>query len=440
MSRWWFYIKKVIKFSLLGIVTFILIFIVLKISPALWNSWVEYPKLEKERNALWEKYKDPEQVIPIPVYRGVLHAHTFWSHDSRGTLPEILDGATQANLQFMFLSDHKRDQLDTFPRGYHGIYDGLIIESGTEHSSGLMISPFDSVVVDWNKPEAEIMQNIAEKGGLVTYVHSEKEHDWESSHYHAMEIYNIHTDVKDENGLLSMVINGTFNRGEHIHWAFREMFDEQTAILANWDRLNEERRVVGIAGVDAHNNQNFRARYLDDGKIEWVGPNADTLVIREPIWFDKLMMDEPDKYGWAYKWELDPYFNSYNFSNNYVFCDTFTNTNIRDHIKKGHVFVSFEHLAKGEGFQYYALNDQDTLSGILGDSLSLSMVKSLEAISPFPVKFQLFRDGKIIDESNETYQFSYPVKGASGNYRLVARVEINDGWLPWIYTNPIYIY
>ncbi|XOV94086.1 MAG: hypothetical protein ACFHWX_05140 [Bacteroidota bacterium] len=432
---------RILLYILGGLFSLFVLIILFKISPALWNRWVVYPQLEKERAALWDQYKKPEQAIPLSSYNGVLHAHTFWSHDSRGLLPEILDGAKQAGLKFIFNSDHKRSQLDTFPRGYQGVYDGIIIESGTEHSTGLMISPFDSVVVDWNKPESDIMRDISQNGGLVTYVHSEDPHHWESPYYQAMEIYNIHTDLKDEDGgILAMMINGTINGGKYRHWAFREIFDEQTAILQNWDRLNENRRVVGIAGVDAHNNQNFRAHRLENGLIEWVGPNADTLVIREPNWFDKLMMGEPDKYGWAFKWELDPYFNSYNFSNDYVFCDSLTNTNIRDNIKKGHVFVSFEHLAKGQGFQYFALNSADSLTAILGDSVSISQVNSLKVLSPYPAKFQLFKDGAITDESEPGYEYSYSLNGAPGNYRIVARVLLDDQWLPWIYTNPIYIY
>lgn len=47
---------------------------------------------------------------------------------------------------------------------------------------------------------------------------------------------------------------------------FRDLYNEQTEILANWDRLNQNRKIVGVAGVDAHNNQSFRARQLEDEK------------------------------------------------------------------------------------------------------------------------------------------------------------------------------
>jgi hypothetical protein len=204
--------------------------------------------------------------------------------------------------------------------------------------------------------------------------------------------------------------------------------------------LNLKRRIVGIGGVDAHNNQSFRARYTDTGKVEWVGSNAKTITVREHNWFDGLMLVEADAYGWAYKWELDPYFESFNFNNNYVFCDTFTNENIKQNIIEGHVFVSFESLGKAEGFQYFTVDLKENITAILGDSVRLAEAAALKAVSPLPVKYQLFRNGQMIDESAEGYDYLYSMDGESGNYRLVARIELNDQWIPWIYTNPIYIH
>ena len=432
-------ITKWFKYLFLGTLVLLILLVLLKISPALWNRWVTYPELEQARNELWQKYQKTHQGIAMPVYKGAIHSHTFWSHDSRGLLPEIVDGAKKANLQFIFNSDHKRYQRDTFPRGYQGIYEGIIIESGTEHSSGLMISPFDSLVIDWNRPETEIIREVVENDGLAIYVHSEDEHDWDNPDYQAMEIYNIHTDMKDEESIWPILLNRLMNPKKYTHWMFRDLYDKQTEILANWDRLNLKRKIVGVAGVDAHNNQNFRARYLANGKIEWVGPNADTMVVRKANWFDKLLMGEEDQYDWAFKWELDPYFNSFNHATNYVYCDTFSNVNIRDHIKLGHVFVSFESLAKGEGFQYFAVNETDSLTAILGDSVSLAAANKLKVLSPFPVKFQLYQNGNLIEETEENYNYEYRIQN-EGNYRIVARVNLKEEWIPWIYTNPIYVY
>ncbi len=431
---------KIIKYMSIGVFVIFILLIMIILTPALWNRWITYPKLEKDRQELWSKYRQPKKYIQNDSHKGVIHAHTYWSHDSRGTIQEILAAAKKAELEFIFNSDHKRHQLDSFPRGYHGVYDHIILESGTEHSTGLMISPFDSMVVDWNKPEEEIIHQVVQNGGFAMYVHTEDEHEWNNPDYQAMEIYNIHTDLLDENGILPFVINSTINSQQYMHWAYRELFDEQTEIHANWDQLNNKRKIVGIGAVDAHNNQNFRARYLDNGQVEWVGPNADTLVIREPNWFDRILLKESDEFGWSFKWELDPYFNSYNFVNNHVFCDTLTNINIKDHVVRGHLFVSFESLAPAKGFQYFALNNRDSVTAILGDSVKLVNVDVLKVVSPFPVKFELFKDGKIIEESQEAYEFESNAIDQEGNYRIVARLRFEENWIPWIYTNPIYVY
>lgn len=431
---------RILKYIIFAIIALVLALFLIYVGPSIWRNWVTYPRLEKERAELWTKYKKPAHYIPLQSHKGVIHSHTYWSHDSRGSLQEILDAAKKAKLEFIFNSDHKRNQLDTFPRSYHGIYDGIIMEAGTEHSSGLMISPFDSTVIDWNQEESQIIHDVVENGGLALYVHSEDEHDWNNPDFQAMEIYNIHTDMIDEDGILPFVINNTVNSKKYMHWGFRELYDDQTAIHAHWDELNQGRKIVGIGAVDAHNNQSFRARYHEDGKVEWVGPNADTLSIEEPNWLDKLLLGEPDKYGWAFKWEMDPYFNSFYFTNNHVFCDTFSNVNIKDHVIKGNLLVSFEHLAEAEGFQYFAMDEHDSITAILGDSVSVNQVSALKAASPFPVKFQLLKHGKVIDEAEDQYDYTYKMNGGPGNYRLVASVWLEDKWTQWIYTNPIYIY
>ena len=225
-----------------------------------------------------------------------------------------------------------------------------------------------------------------------------------------------------------------------MHWAYREFYDEQSTILAHWDQLNQQRKIVGIGAVDAHNNQGFRARRHADGMIEWVGPNADTLAYRKPTMLDKILLGKPDKYGWSFNMNLDPYFNSFNFVNNHVFCDTFSNINIKDHVIRGHVFVSFEHLAEANGFQYFAMDNQGAICAILGDSVSVDDAVELRAVSPLPVKFQLMQDGSLIDEKENQYDYSYRLDGDPGNYRLTAQVFLDDQWVSWIYTNPIYVY
>ena len=435
--------RKIIRITLRFItgLLFLLFVIFLIFTFSSWTRhWITYPRLEKQRAEIWLKYQKPGKIIELKEYKGILHAHTYWSHDSRGTLEEILPAAKHAKLDFLFFSDHPHGDLDTFPRSYHGTYDGIIIEPGTESSDGVMVCPMDSVVLDWGEGMDTIIKKVVDAGGLALYVHTEKPHDWDNPDYQAMEIYNIHTDMLDEEKLAPLIINFVVNGKKYKHWAYREMYDEQTEILANWDSLNMKRKIVGMAAPDAHNNQNIRARYLDNGLVEWVGPNANTIVIKEPGLREKLLCGQPDPAGWIFKFDVDTYYASFNYVNTHIFCDTLSNTSIKNHLVEGHAFIAFENLAEATGFQFYAGDHENNVIGILGDSVLTTSVSKLHATSPYPVQFKLLRDGTVIDQVNNVYTYEYNIDSVSGNYRIVASLLFGKKWTTWVLTNPIYVF
>lgn len=432
--------KKTLRI-ILGLVLVIIIILLIISIPYLWKNWVTYPNLEAERAELWTKYIKPQQYISLNEYKGVFHMHSYWSHDSRGKLEEILPAAKKAGYNFLFFSDHPHGKQDTFPRSYKGIYDDIIFEPGTENSNGFMVTPMDSVVLDWSRGDTTVIHEVVNNKGLVLFVHSEKDHKWDNPDYQGMEIYNIHTDFLDGNdGLYSIILNLIFNGSKFHHWIFREIFDEQNEILNNWDSLNTKRRIVGIAGVDAHNNQSYRARFTTDGKVEWIGPNAKTIEIVEPGIKEYILLDDPDSNGWTFNFEVDPYFVSFNHVANHVFSDTLTNFGIKNNLVSGHAFISFQSLANADGFQYFSTDLNDNLNAILGDSINVDKVTKLKVVSPFPVQIQLLKDGVIIDEIENVYNYEYKPDNVIGNYRIVAKLFLDDKWIPWVYTNPIYLY
>jgi hypothetical protein len=427
---------------LLGIGALAFVLMAVMTAPYWQRRWVTYPQLEKARAELWTQYRPTENVSGRESYKGVLHAHNYWSHDSRGVLEEILPAAKKAKLDFIFFSDHIRSKQDSFPRSLHGIYDGILLESGTETSSGLMATPLRSTVLDWDRGDEEVIRQVVESGGFVGYVHTEEEHAWDNPDYQAMEIYNIHTDLKDEKEsfLLDLILNSFINGRKYRHWAYRELFDEQHEILQRWDALNRQRRIVGFAAVDAHNNQGFRARYTDEGTVEWVGPNAKTIKVTEPGWKEKWLLGTPDDAGWAFRWEVDTYFDSFNFVNTHVFCDTLSSLDIINNLVKGRAYIAFESLAEANGFQFYAQNSDKKVVGIMGDSVEVAMVDRIVAQSPLPVRFVLIKDGERIDETAGGYDYTFDPGGEPGNYRLEASIRLRDAWTPWVYANPIYLH
>jgi hypothetical protein len=397
----------------------------------LWNRYVVYPRMEDERSTLRTLYQDPKRIISAADYQ-----------DSRGTLAEILPAAKQAHLDFIFLADHRIADQDTFPRGIQGTFDGVLIESGTESpGASMMVTPLRPTILDWKKDRSELIKEVVDHGGMVFYLHSEdNSHDWANPDYQGMEIYNIHTDLKDEKNPLAFLVNGMINSGKHRHWAYRELFDEQHQIVALWDSLNTKRRIVGMAAVDAHNNQNIRARYMNDGKVEWVGNNAKTIRIKEAGWLEKILFDKPDAGGWVFKMELDTYFHSFNFVNTHIFADTLSSRSLKNALIKGHAYISFENLAPAKGFEFYTTDQNGLLNGIMGDSVRTKDAGMIRGVTPYPARFELYRSGKLIDTKENSYDYTFAPGQVAGNYRLVARLNFNGQSVPWIYTNPIYIW
>jgi hypothetical protein len=221
----------------------------------------------------------------------------------------------------------------------------------------------------------------------------------------------------------------------------REVYDEQTEIMANWDKLNNKRRITGIGAADAHNNQNIRARYNHDGMVEWYGPNADLLATVKPGLKEKLLLSkEPDEAGWSFRFETDAYFTSFNYVNTHVFCDTFSNVNIKDNLVAGHAFVAFENLAFADGFQYFSTDANNHVNAILGDSVSVNSVHKLNAVSPFPVQFKLIKNGELVDVADDLYEYEFTINNKKGNYRIEAHLKFDNERTAWVLTNPIYIY
>jgi hypothetical protein len=431
--------RKVLKFLLFSILGLILLIFLLLFTPAMWRHWFTYPKFEKQVNEFQKLRKEPASLTKLNTYRGVLHVHSYLSHDSRGTLYDIIPAAKNDSIDFIFLTDHPRSDIDTFPHGYKGFYDGILIEPGSE-KQGFDAWPLDSAIINWKADKDTIAKNVVSNGGIIFYAHTEEPHNWSNPYYQGMEIYNFHTDTRDEH-LLPLIINFIVNGNKYRHWALREVFDEQTSIMAIWDSLNTKRKIVGFSAADTHENQSIRAKYLKDGRIEWVGPNADVMDTTEVKFWNRWLLQQPDENGWIFKWMIDTYKSGFNYITNYVLADTLSVPSLADHLKKGNLYTAFKSLGDAKGFMYYCINQDDSIGGILGDSIKMDQIKTLNAISPLPGRFRLIHDGKTINvSSDDDYQYKWEELIEKGAYRIEMHIKLNGKYIPWLYSNPIYIY
>lgn len=335
-------ILKILKYIIYPVLILIAVLLIIAFAKPLWHHMVTYPRLENEIAEFNKLRKDTPETTKLHTYRGVMHAHSYLSHDSEGTLDDLVSAAKSDGIDFIFLTDHPRFNLDSFPRGYHGNYDGVIIESGSE-KHGYVMWPLDSMVIDLKTNPDTITKNVVSKGGIVFFSHTEEKRNWGNTWYRGMEMYNFHTDTKDEK-VLPQILNFIINGKKYRIWALREMFDEQTNILARWDSLNNYRHTVGFSAVDTHENQNIRARYTPDGKVEWVGPNAKIIDTTSVNIWNRWLFHEPDKNGWIYRFMIDTYKEGFNYITNYVYAENLSTQSLAEHIKKGHLYTAFKSL------------------------------------------------------------------------------------------------
>ena len=125
-------IKKIIKRALLLIFGIFFLMLLIVFIPGIWHHWITYPRYDREVQELQNLRKEVVPVTNLKTYRGVLHAHSYLSHDSRGTLVDIIPAAKKDGIDFVFLTDHPHGDIDTLPKGYRGMHEGVLIEPGTE--------------------------------------------------------------------------------------------------------------------------------------------------------------------------------------------------------------------------------------------------------------------------------------------------------------------
>ncbi len=264
-------IQFIVVVVVLGAIAFAVIF-----RGALYNRYYLFPK----QAAAWKQIAESRQEVTLDdgwtEYRGVCHSHSELSHDSEMKFPDILRAAKIADIKFICMTDHAREGRADYSTGWKGDHEGVLFIRGFELDKGFM--PWglpDDTVLTSDTDYEQMAEQIASKGGVLFYAHSEEvdNRDWELPQYSGMEIYNIHTDVKDEGEvdefLKTIAVDLLLSLNKYPDQTFRLLFDRQTAILDHWDELNKTRKVVGIAASDAHQNSGFRGFYTEDGKLSW---------------------------------------------------------------------------------------------------------------------------------------------------------------------------
>jgi hypothetical protein len=173
--------------------------------------------------------------------------------------------------------------------------------------------------------------------------------------------------------------------------------------LERWDRLNSNTKVVGIGELDNHDT---RQRVL--------GLNLSVF----------------------------PFAKAFKFMRTHVITERpLVRDDARDiaallsALGQGRAYVAGEYFHDSRGFSF-VLTD-NSRSATLGDEFILENEACLTATFPATAKIRIIKDGTVIREEivrELTGSISEP-----GVYRIEAYLRVLGKYLPWIFSNPIYV-
>jgi hypothetical protein len=408
----------------------------------LYHRFYLFPKQAKA----WETIRAHR--VPVAIedgwneYRGVMHAHSELSHDSKVPFPEIAAALKKADVSFIFMTDHPDKGKGDYSKGWKGLHEGILFVRGYEMVAGFM--PWglpDDTILDTKEEPALLAKRIQALGGVLFIAHCEEPRPWDIPEITGMEIYNLHADLKDEN-INELAPEIVLSLWSYPDQTLRLIFDRPTGYLTIWDDLNRTRKITGIAANDAHQNTGVRGVYtakdtlrlLDTGHIDEaiteIRLNFLTHFLLRVL-FGPLA---PDKQ--LFRVDLDPYERSARYVNTHLLAKECTEPALLDALRQGRGFVGFDMIADARGFKYIAEGAApEARKVVMGESISFEPDLKLRIASPYTCRFTILRYGvQVAQLTGNTFDWNV---SEPGKYRVEAELDILGEWTPWVYTNPI---
>ncbi len=344
-------------------------------------------------------------------YSGVFHVHSKFS-DGSGSVEEIMEAARESELDFLVLTDH--NTLRALDEGYEKWYGKTLLIVGSELNDRRNKNHYLAVgikkVFSTRLPAAEYVRKVNEAGGIGFIAHphekrsSMKEHppfpwtDWEIKDFTGIEIWNHMSEWME-----GLTEENKYNRVVH---PLRSIVAPPAETLKVWDKLNLERRVVGIGGVDAHAH---KVNLLGFFEIEIFPYKVLFKSVRTHVLTEEKLKISDGKN------EIE--------NAKKIFIKA---------LKNGRCFVSNFYHGDARGFEFFAEAGNELFQ--IGDYVPLGeKVKLHVSIPKEKAEIKLICNGKTEQQISDA-EAEFPVENKG-----VYRVEVFLNGKAWIYSNHIRI-
>jgi hypothetical protein len=413
-----------------------------------WADAVERMALEKLRatheriESLKSQRRDVSLTSGYDDVRALFHVHSAFSHDSRGTIEEIIAGAKEAGVRVILFSEHKASHYDYVNDGHQGWRDGVLLIPGGE-TEGFLAYPKRSVQTEKFSGPQEFADLVLSTDGLIFLSHLEDRMDWDIAGITGTEIYNTHADVKDEARLGAALRSPLTLLGfvpavnQFPQEVFGAFLDYPADYLKRWDELCQKARHTGVSANDSHHNQAFRGRLTPEGKIR-VNDAFDRQIVqldpqRIPLLKDILGDKKPGEL--VFELDLDPYPRSFRHVSTHLLLSEVTPESVWQALRASRAYVAFDWMADPTGFVARAQRGDENWP--IGSEVRLADGLRLRAEAPLSGVFKLVRNGEIVSQ-HDGHALDVAVDKA-GVYRVEVWLNLAGENRPWILTNPFYV-
>ena len=359
------------------------------------------------------------QILAAPSavgVRGAMHIHTKRS-DGSGTPDQVAAAAARAGLQFIILTDHGDGTRTPSRPAYHS---GVLVIDAAE------ISGEDGHVVALGLPRTmyplggevrDIVEDVERLGGMSVAAHpgSPKRGlrwtEW-TSPFSGLEWLNGDSESRDEqwSGLARTLLTYPFRATASL----ATLLDRPDAVLRRWDALTARRRVVGVAGADAHARLDVRGDESGGRLAMFPIPGYEPMFRALSVTAVGLALTrDPEKDAAA----------------------------LLDAIRHGRVYTTIDALAGPAAVSFYAVRGEvPTAMGDFVQDQGGNVELRVDSNAPPGSRIVLLKDGNVATTADgPSLRQMVPAS------RAVYRVEIQlngapgEPAIPWVVTNPIYI-
>ncbi len=403
-------------------------------------------KLQAER-------KELTRTGPYRDFRANLHVHSAFSHDSRGTIEEIVAAAKKVGTKVLMFTEHPAPKYDFIVDGHQGLKDGVLLIPGAE-ANGFLAFPRKSIKGMEATQKQEFADIVLRTGGLVFLSHLEERMDWNIRGMTGVEIYNTHAIFKDQKNLVASLKSpfGLIKMEKSVQKFPQESYSALHEYPANYlkrfDELCRATPQVGVSANDAHQNVGVRITMKEKNQalIESVlgeklmEIDASLLAAIHPIPKDA-------KPGTVlFQFRLDGYEYALRHVGTHLLMRKQSVEDVWDALEKGRAFVAFDWMADASGFDFSCQQSPEMAQGKengdagkseMGANLAYKAGLRFQGQAPLPGRWKWIKDGKVAAESTGS-QLDVAATGP-GVYRAEVWLNVAGEERVWILSNPIYL-